>query len=99
VRIQILCALISYLLLALYKKAHAFTGSLWMLLATARASLFQRPSLEVARDRRRREQRLALGHDGGQHRIATWRVLRPVRQFGHPQFHGRCLSGGKRCAR
>jgi hypothetical protein len=31
--------------------------------------------------------------------IATWRVLRPVRRFGHPQFHGRCLSGGKRCAR
>jgi putative transposase len=60
VRIQILCALISYLLLALYKKAHAFTGSLWMLLATARTSLFQRPSLEVARDRRRREQRLAF---------------------------------------
>ncbi|MBK9786166.1 MAG: IS4 family transposase [Betaproteobacteria bacterium] len=60
VRIQILCALISYLLLALYKKAHAFTGSLWMLLATARASLFQRPSLEVARDQRRREQRLAF---------------------------------------
>ena len=30
---------------------------------------------------------------------ATWRVLRPVRRFGHPQFHGRCLSGGKRCAR
>ena len=60
VRIQILCALISYLLLALYKKMHAFNGSLWMLLATARASLFQRPALEVARDRKRREQRLAF---------------------------------------
>ena len=43
-----------------YKKAHAFNGSLWMLLATARASLFQRPSLEVTRERKRREQRLAF---------------------------------------
>ncbi len=51
VRIRFVC-LISYLLLALYKKAHAFTGSLWMLLATARASLFHAPlsKLHATRD-------------------------------------------------
>lgn len=56
VRIQILCALISYLLLALYKKSHGFTGSLWTLLGELRATLFQRPTLEAERYRKRREQ-------------------------------------------
>ena len=45
VRIQmILTALITYLLLAIYRKAQNYTGSLWILLAEVRATLFQRPS-------------------------------------------------------
>lgn len=53
VRIQILTALITYLLLALYRKAQNYTGSLWILLAEVRATLFQRPSIEAERYRRR----------------------------------------------
>jgi|JI8StandDraft_1071087.scaffolds.fasta_scaffold56276_2 IS4 transposase len=59
VHIQVLCALICYLLLVIYKKTHGFKQSLWMLLVTVRASLFQRPSLEAERQQKRREQRLA----------------------------------------
>jgi len=55
VRIQILTALIAYLLLALYAKAQNWSGSLWMLLAEVRSTLFQRPSIETASYRRRRE--------------------------------------------
>lgn len=55
VRIQILCALISYLLLALYRKTHGLTNSLWNLLAELRATLFQRPTIEAERYRKRRE--------------------------------------------
>ena len=57
VKIQILTALITYLLLALYKHAHGFTGSLWTLLSVLRASLFQRPACEqeTARRRQRRQ--------------------------------------------
>lgn len=58
VRIQILTALIAYLLLALYRKAHGITKSLWHLLAELRATLFQRPGNEAEQYRRRR-QRLA----------------------------------------
>lgn len=54
VRTQILTALITYLLLALYKQAHGYTGSLWMLLATLRVSLFQRPTTDAHLQRRRR---------------------------------------------
>lgn len=53
VRIQILTALITYLLLAIYRKVQSYTGSLWLLLAEVRATLFQRPSVEVERYRRR----------------------------------------------
>ena len=60
VRIQILCALISYLLLALYRKSHGFTGSLWTLLGELRATLFQRPTLEAERYRKRRERQQAF---------------------------------------
>jgi hypothetical protein len=60
VRIQILTALISYLLLAIYKKAHGFTGSLWTLLGELRATLFQRPTLEAERYRKRRERHQAF---------------------------------------
>lgn len=53
VRIQILTALITYLLLAIYRKAQNYTGSLWILMAEVRATLFQRPSVEAERYRRR----------------------------------------------
>ena len=52
VRIQILTAHIAYLLLALYRKAQSYTGSLWILLAEVRATLFQRPAVEAERYRR-----------------------------------------------
>ena len=55
VRMQILTALIAYLLLALHQKAQRFTGSLWVLLAEVRATLFQRPSIESVLYRRRRD--------------------------------------------
>jgi len=53
VRIQILTALITYLLMAIYRKAQSYSGSLWILLAEVRATLFQRPSVEAERYRRR----------------------------------------------
>ena len=56
VRIQVLTALISYLLLTLYRQAHGVTKSLWDLLSELRATLFQRPSVEAAQYRRRRQQ-------------------------------------------
>jgi IS4 transposase len=55
VRIQILTALITYLLLALYRKTENFTGSLWTLLSQVRATLFQRPAIEAEQYRRRKE--------------------------------------------
>ena len=55
VRIQILTALITYLLLAIYRKTQNYAGSLWILLAEVRATLFQRPAIEAERYRRRRE--------------------------------------------
>lgn len=57
VHTQIFTALITYLLLALYKQATRFKGSLWMLLSTIRVSLFQRPALEATLARRRRHRR------------------------------------------
>lgn len=62
VKIQILTALIAYLLVVLYRHRHAPEQSLWQCLATLRASLFQRPILEAhhRRAHRRRRQRLAL---------------------------------------
>ena len=55
VRLQVLTALITYLLLALYRKTENFTGSLWTLLAQVRATLFQRPAIEAEQYRRRQE--------------------------------------------
>ncbi len=55
VRLQILTALITYPLLALYRKTENFTGSLWALLAQVRATLFQRPSIDTTLYRRRME--------------------------------------------
>jgi putative transposase len=56
VRIQILTALIAYLLVVLHAKAHAIKTSLWMLLNELRATLFQRPQIEMHRHRRWRQQ-------------------------------------------
>lgn len=53
VKIQILIALITYLLLALYKQRHRLTESLWTLLSELRATLFQRPALEARVHHRR----------------------------------------------
>jgi len=53
VRIQILTALITYLLLAIYRKAQNHSGSLWLLMAEVRSTLFQRPTIEAEQYRRR----------------------------------------------
>jgi IS4 transposase len=52
VRIQILTALIAYLLLALYARANGVKHSLWMLLSELRSTLFQRTDTELYRHRR-----------------------------------------------
>jgi putative transposase len=54
IRIQLLTALIAYMLVLILKKATQFKGSLWMLLAELRACLFQRPRIEQSYWRRRR---------------------------------------------
>jgi putative transposase len=58
VRIQILTALIAYLLAVLDARARAFKGSLWLFLSELRATLFQRPEIESRRHSRWRTQRL-----------------------------------------
>jgi IS4 transposase len=60
VQTQVLTALIAYLLLALYRQATAFKGSLWALLAEVRASLFQRPTTEFFTHRKRCHERFVL---------------------------------------
>ncbi len=57
VRIQLLTALISYLLVAIYKHSNALTISLWECLTLVRATLFQRPATEETYYRRRRQER------------------------------------------
>jgi putative transposase len=57
VRIQILTALIAYLLVALYAKQHALKRTLWMVLSELRSTLFQRGDTELHRHRRWRERR------------------------------------------
>ena len=59
VRIQILCALIAYLLVAILRRRHAPDMSMRRLLDLLRAALFQRPQTEdVVERRRRRRERL-----------------------------------------
>jgi IS4 transposase len=60
VKTQVLCALIVYLLLSLYRKAHAKTASLWLLLAELRHALFQRAAVEQSTYRRCKERRLEV---------------------------------------
>jgi putative transposase len=60
VRIQILTALIAYLLLALYARANGLKQSLWLLLNELRSTLFQRSDTEFHRHRRWRLRRSAF---------------------------------------
>lgn len=60
VRIQILTALITYLLVALYRTAHGLKVSLWTVLRELRPTLFQRVEIEAQLFRRRREQQAQL---------------------------------------
>lgn len=53
-RIQLLTALIAYMLVLLLKTATGFEGTLWMLLAQLRHGLFQRPRTEQSLWRKRR---------------------------------------------
>jgi len=55
VRIQILTALISYLLVALYKQRNGLKQTLWECLGVVSATLFHRPDAEASAYRRRRE--------------------------------------------
>jgi IS4 transposase len=54
--IQVLTALIAYLLLALFQQQQGYRGTLWTLLGQLRSTLFQRPGLEAERYRRHRQQ-------------------------------------------
>jgi hypothetical protein len=69
VRIQILTALIAYLLAVLHAQATGFKGSLWLFLSELRATLFQRPDLELQRHRRWRQRRFM--HDLQQRPLFT----------------------------
>jgi IS4 transposase len=55
VRIQLLTALISYLLIVLYKERHGLQQTLWQCLCMLRATLFQRPETELSDYRKRRQ--------------------------------------------
>ena len=57
IRIQLLTALIAYMLVLLLKKATHFDGSMWMLLAELRHSLFQRPRTDESYWKRQRKLR------------------------------------------
>lgn len=57
VRIQVLTALISYMLVALYKQRHDVKATLWECLVLVRETLFQRVDTEASRYRRIRQHR------------------------------------------
>lgn len=65
VRIQILTALIAYLLVALYAKQHKLKRSLWLVLSELRATLFQRPNDELHRHRHWRKRRSQFNSQQG----------------------------------
>ncbi len=60
VYVQILSALIAYLLVAIYARTHGIVTSLRLVLAELSATLFQRPQSEFHRHRRRQEQQAAF---------------------------------------
>jgi putative transposase len=57
VHIQILTALIAYLLVALYARTHALKHSLWMVLSELRSTLFQRSQTDYERHKHWQVQR------------------------------------------
>lgn len=65
VRIQLLTALIGYLLVALYKQTHQLKATLWECLCLIRATLFQRKELDENREQKRRQKE----HDMNQYQI------------------------------
>ena len=64
VRIQILTALISYLLVALLHHAKQITTTLWDYICLIRSTIFQRPEAEAAAVRRRRERQISAKNQG-----------------------------------
>ena len=58
VKIQLYTAIITYLLVSLYRRRHGIKESLKLCLVTLRSGLFQRPEIEHRRHRKRRERRL-----------------------------------------
>jgi len=64
VRIQILTALISYLLVALLHHTNQAKTSLWNFFCLIRSTIFQRPDAEAAAVRRRRETHLITENQG-----------------------------------
>ena len=66
VRIQILCALISHLLLSIHRALSGEKQSLWMHLIEVRSTLLQRPMLEVDCYRRRQARRREIELRQGQ---------------------------------
>ncbi len=55
VHIQLLTALIGYLLVALHKQTHQLKATLWECLCLIRATLFQRRELDAHRERKRQQ--------------------------------------------
>lgn len=64
VRIQILTALISYLLVALLRQSKKIKTTLWDFLYLVRSTIFQRPEAEAAAVRRRRERQISSENQG-----------------------------------
>lgn len=65
VRIQILTALISYLLVALFRNANGFKQSLWQCFCLVQSTLFQRPNAEASTYRRRRQEAQEFAENQG----------------------------------
>jgi putative transposase len=65
VRIQVLSALISYLLVALSRQTNRLKQSRWDYLCLVRATLFQRPESEMPTYRRRRREALMISEMQG----------------------------------
>ena len=65
VRIQILTALISYLLVAIYRQTNGAQQTLWQCLSFIRATLFQRPETNDSIYRRRRQEQRLLAEIQG----------------------------------
>ncbi len=58
VKIQLLCALIAYLLLVIHRKTSGFKGTLWALLGELRVTLFQRSATDKTSYERWREHQI-----------------------------------------